>query len=200
MSDILCITNRKLCSDDFLIRIEKIAKEHPHGIILREKDLSKQEYLLLAKKVLGICKKYDTLCILHSHADIAKELNCTSLHLPLACLRALNMEAKNAFKTLGASCHSIEEAKEAESLGCTYIVVGHIFETDCKKGLKGRGLKFLSQVCTSVSIPVYAIGGIRSSNMVQILQSGADGVCVMSGIMTCDEPEQYLSKFSPYIK
>lgn len=196
MSDILCITNRTLCNEDFLVRIKKIAKEHPQGIILREKDLSKQAYQSLAVQVLKICQKYDTLCILHSHTDIAKELNCTSIHLPLPCLRALNKEDKTTFKTLGTSCHSIEEAKEAEKLGCTYIVAGHIFETDCKKGVAGRGLDFLSQVCESVSIPVYAIGGIHPANIAKIRQARANGACIMSGIMTCDKPGQYLSRFS----
>lgn len=181
------------------MRIEKIAMEHPHGIILREKDLSKQAYLSLAVQVLKICQKYDTLCILHSHADIAKELNCTSIHLPLPCLRALNREDKTTFKTLGASCHSIEEAKEAEKLGCTYIVAGHIFETDCKKGGAGRGLDFLSQVCESVSIPVYAIGGIHPANIARVRNTNAAGACIMSSIMTCDTPSKYLSAFKDRI-
>lgn len=50
MSDILCVTKRSLCKEDFLVRIEKIAKTEAAGIILREKDLSKEEYQGIGRK------------------------------------------------------------------------------------------------------------------------------------------------------
>jgi thiamine-phosphate pyrophosphorylase len=84
---------------------------------------------------------------------------------------------------IGASCHSVEEALEAENLHCSYITAGHIFSTDCKKGVAPRGLNFLSDVCNNVSIPVYAIGGINQSNMKAVQNAGANGVCIMSGFM-----------------
>lgn len=195
MSDILCVTNRHLCQENFLERIAKIVSTHPVGIILREKDLSEKEYRELAEKVLKICRKYETLCILHSFANVAKELNCTALHLPLPVLRSLVAEEKNSFTILGASCHSVEEALEAEKLGCTYITAGHVFETDCKKGLPGRGLDFLKNVCENVSIPVYGIGGIAPDNMEEIRKAKAAGACVMSSIMNCEDVQKYLAAF-----
>lgn len=195
MSDILCVTNRHLCQENFLERIAKIASTHPVGIILREKDLSEKEYRELAEKVLKICRKYETLCILHSFANVAKELNCTALHLPFPVLRSLVAEEKNSFSILGASCHSVEEALEAEKLGCTYITAGHVFETDCKKGLPGRGLDFLKNVCENVSIPVYGIGGIAPDNMEEIRKAKAAGACVMSSIMNCEDVQKYLAAF-----
>ncbi|MBO5371809.1 MAG: thiamine phosphate synthase [Lachnospiraceae bacterium] len=194
--NILCVTNRKLSREDFLIRIEKIAKAQPKGIILREKDVSKDEYRILAGRVLEICQTYNTTCILHSFVDIAKELKGTAIHLPFPILRMLSDMDKSKFTILGASCHSIEEAKEAEHLGCTYIIAGHIFETDCKKGLPCRGVDFLEKVCKSVRIPVYAIGGIDAQNMQKIKNTNAAGACVMSGIMTCENPMQYLDKLT----
>lgn len=194
MSDILCITNRKLCGEDFLARIEKIAAVHPAGIILREKDLSEEEYMKLAEDVIKICKKYNTLCILHTFAGVAKKLNCRSLHLPLYILRTLSDEEKSGFTVLGASCHSAEDAIEAEKLGCTYITAGHVFDTDCKKGLPGRGTEFLKRVCESVTIPVYAIGGINFDNIAEVRKCGTAGACVMSGAMMCDDLEKYLGE------
>ena len=76
----------------------------------------------------------------------------------------------------------------AEALGCTYITAGHVFDTDCKKGLPGRGLPFLEEVCGSVSIPVYAIGGIHEDNVAAVRRSGAQGACVMSTLMQCQDP------------
>ena len=80
---ILSVTNRKLCREDFLSRIERIAAANPAGIILREKDLSEEEYRSLAEQVLNICRKQGTPCILHSFYETALELECDSVHLPL---------------------------------------------------------------------------------------------------------------------
>lgn len=196
MSDIICVTNRNLCKEDFLKRIEKIAVAHPAGIILREKDLTKEEYRNLAKQVLQICEKHQVSCILHSFTDEAIELSAEAVHLPLSILREMTEEQRSRFKVLGASCHSLEEALEAERLGCTYIIAGHIFATDCKKGLPGRGLDFLKSICENVSIPVYAIGGINGENIADVRNAGAKGACVMSGFMQCEDVETYLNGFA----
>ena len=154
MSDILCITNRTLCRDDFLPRLERIAQCAPAGILLREKDLSASEYLCLAEKVIAICKAN--------------------------------------FSAIATSCHSFEEALEAEAYGCTYLIAGHIFATDCKKGMPPRGTEFLRTLCGSVSIPVYAIGGIDSRNIASVRRAGAKGACTMSGCMRCTDVARYL--------
>lgn len=195
MCDILCITNRSLCKEDFLKRIEKIASAKPKGIVLREKDLTEKEYKDLAVKVIEICNRYNTPCILHNFTKVALELNHPYIHLPLHILEKVSAEDRGKFKVLGASCHSVEDAKRAESLGCTYITAGHIYDTDCKKGLPGRGLEFLKNVCESVSIPVYAIGGISKENVSQVKVAGAKGVCVMSGTMMCEDVKEYLGEF-----
>lgn len=187
MSDIICVTNRKLCQEDFLTRIERIAVCHPASIILREKDMSPEEYKALAVAVMKICNPYDVQCILHSFSDIAIALHSEAIHLPLHLLRELSQEQKSHFKILGASCHSVEDAIEAQNLGCTYITAGHVFETNCKKGLPGRGLDFLRNVCSAVEIPVYAIGGITPDNIASVRHSGAAGACLMSGLMTAED-------------
>ena len=195
MCDILCITNRSLCKEDFLTRTEKIASAKPKGVILREKDLTEKEYKDLATKVIEICNRYNTPCILHNFTKVALELNHPYIHLPLHILDNISAEDRGKFKVLGASCHSADDAVRAEKLGCTYITAGHIFDTDCKKGLPGRGLDFLKNVCESVKIPVYAIGGISSESIKAVKNAGAKGVCVMSGVMMCEDVEEYMGEF-----
>ena len=192
--DIICVTNRKLCREDLAARIEKVAAAHPSGILLREKDMTQEEYRELARQALALCREYGVPCILHSFADVAKEVGASALHMPLPLLREMDGRQRTAFALLGASCHSAAEAKEAERLGCTYITAGHVFDTDCKKGLPGRGIAFLREVCRSVSIPVYAIGGIGPDNIGLARQAGADGACIMSGLMRCGDPGDYLRK------
>ncbi len=191
MYDIFCVTNRLLCATDFLLQIEKIASCRPDGIILREKDLPEDEYKSLAIDVIKICGKYGVPCILHSFVNVALALKSERIHLTMPALRGIQNGQKKRFKQIGVSCHSLEEAVEAESLDCSYITAGHIFATDCKRDLAPRGTQFLKNVSSRVSVPVYAIGGINSANAGIAAASGAQGVCIMSGLMTCKNPAEY---------
>lgn len=187
MSDILCVTNRKLCREDFLARMERIAACHPAGILLREKEMPPEAYEELAAAVMEICGRHGVRCILHSFPAVAMSLHADALHLPLHLLRELSHEQKAHFKVLGASCHSVADALEAQALGCTYLTAGHVFETDCKKGLPGRGLEFLRNVCAAVDVPVYGIGGIGADNIVLVRNTGASGACLMSSLMVTED-------------
>ena len=176
-SDIICVTNKSICEksgEAFLERIRKVAEARPLAIILREKDLSLEEYRELAGEVSKICKQVEgSRLIIHNFYEIILENGIdkngsvnefTSLHMPLWKLEELYKnqpgvyaELRSKLLHLGASCHSVEDAKLAEKLGCTYIIAGHIYNTDCKKGLEGRGLGFLRDVVESVTIPIFAI-------------------------------------------
>lgn len=193
MFDIICVTNRALCRDNFLERLEEIASALPKAIVLREKDLSASEYEALAERALKICAG-KTICILHKFKDVALKMNATALHLPLKELAQLTGEERKRFALLGASCHSVEEALQAEALGCNYLFAGHIFETDCKKGMPARGLSFLKEICKAVSLPVYAIGGMNEENLMSVKLAGARGACVMSGGMLCQNPGEYFRR------
>ena len=186
-SDIICVTNRKLCREDFLTRIRRIAACHPAAIILREKDMSPDDYKELAAAVMEICEQHGVKCILHSFTEVAISLHARAIHMPLQLLRKMTPEQKAQFTDIGASCHSVEDALEARESGCTYITAGHVFETDCKKGLPGRGLEFLRDVCAAVDIPVYGIGGIDAGNIALVRDAGAGGACLMSSLMASDD-------------
>lgn len=187
MFKLVCVTNRSLCREDFLTRIQQIAQSGVSGIILREKDLSEADYQILAAKVLTICREYGVPCILHSFVKIAIALGAQAIHLPLPLLRTMTQEHKEQFRTIGASCHSLEDVLEAQKLGCSYVTLGHIFATDCKKGMPPRGLNLLRDVCRRASLPVLAIGGIDKDNIGSVKEAGAGGACIMSGLMACKD-------------
>lgn len=86
-------------------------------------------------------------------------------------------------KRIGTSIHCVEDAVFAESHGADYITAGHIFTTDCKKGLPGRGVDWLKSICNAVSIPVYAIGGISDANVSLLSNCNIAGYCMMSASM-----------------
>ena len=181
---VIAVTNRKLCNRPFTEQLERVCRHHPRALILREKDLPENEYELLAKNVLEICRTYDVPCILHTYTAVARRLGCSRIHLPLPLLRT-EATSLGDFSLVGTSVHSVEDAIEAEKLGASYLTAGHIYVTDCKKGLPPRGTGFLREVCLQVSVPVYAIGGIHldENQMKEIIDSGAAGGCIMSGMM-----------------
>ena len=194
------ITNRKLCENENLEKqIKKIFSAYEKKIILknfeivaltlREKDLDKNEYLNLVKKIYPICKKYGIDLILHQNYDLNldEKYNIEGIHLSYEIFKSLNKNIREKlikkYKRIGVSIHSLEEAKDVENLGATYVVAGHIFETDCKKGLEPRGLNFIKELSSILTIPIFAIGGINKENSNLVLNSGAFGVCMMSSLM-----------------
>lgn len=198
MFKLISVTNRHLCREPLAQRIRKIAEAGANAIILREKDLSESEYLLLAEAALAACKGTDTQCILHSFPSA--QLQTKAIHLPLPILRSLSREERERFTTLGASCHSLSDVQEAADLGCTYVTLGHIFATDCKKGLPPRGLPFLEAICRKSELPIYAIGGISPENLASVRDAGAAGACIMSGLMVCESPAAELKALRQALK
>ncbi len=187
MCKIICVTELSLCSD-VKERFELLADSGIDAVVLRAKELSESEYLSLAKTALDIFAPKGVRVILHSFTKAALTLGTGSIHLPVSALGELDEDTKKRFDLIGASVHSVQEAKQAVSLGADYLIAGHVFETDCKKGQKGRGLGFLNDVCNSVDVPVYAIGGISPANCGRTIRAGAAGFCIRGAFMTAKEP------------
>jgi thiamine-phosphate pyrophosphorylase len=85
-------------------------------------------------------------------------------------------------------------------MGASYLIAGHIFATDCKKGLSPRGLDFLAAVCRVTQIPVFAIGGINDKCYPLVLKAGAAGACIMSETMICHDPQLLADRYRKNIK
>jgi thiamine-phosphate pyrophosphorylase len=190
--DVICVTQRSLCGDGFLEHIERVLAAKPKYLVLREKDLSAEEYECLARDVLKLCNRYNVPLICNSFYEVAGKIGAYGIQLPLSLARAGGYDRLNC---LGISVHSVDEALEAQALGADYITYGHIFATDCKKGLAPRGVDALAEVCSAVEAPVYAIGGITPQNAPDVIASGARGVCLMSSLMTAQNPNELLKQF-----
>lgn len=183
MSNLVCVTNRRLCRGDFLTQITKVLSLHPKALLLREKDLSEAAYFALAANVLRLCRNVQIPCILHNFSNVAETLRPDGLHLPLAKLEQLAENHRKRWKILGASCHDWADVEKAIKLGATYVTYGHVYATDCKPGLPARGVTALQTICRKSPIPVYAIGGIRPEKWPELQKAGAAGACLMSWFM-----------------
>ncbi len=179
---IIAVTNRKLCTRPFLQVMEELAEKDLKTIVLREKDLTEEEYEILARRCMEICDRTGANLTLHNFVPAAKKLGIKRIHLPYPVFLKEAGNLKD-FDLVSTSIHKPEEARMAQDLGADFVFAGHIFETDCKKGLAPRGLDFLKQVLDAVEIPVYGIGGIHENNYQEVLDTGAEGVCMMSEFM-----------------
>lgn len=190
----IVITNRHLVQGDFLKQLEKVTKLHPHALILREKDLTDDAYESLAKKVFDLCKREDITFFLHTKIEIARKIGCQNIHLSIPVLKGLSETEKKAltddFCEISISCHSMEDVKIAMAGGATQIILGTIFETECKKGVLGKGVEFVREICQKCPLPVYAIGGMNLQRLPLVIDAGAAGCCMMSGFMQTTKPLQ----------
>ena len=182
----IAVTNRHLVLENdtdgaYLKQLTYVASLHPKAMVLREKDLTEEKYEELAKVVIKLCEKAETTLILHRFPEVVHHLGYDKLHLPLEMLKTIGRP--EGLTLLGTSIHSVEDAKEAGRLGADYVFAGNIFETDCKKGLQGKGVEFVRQICDRCPVPVYAIGGMNLERISLVRQAGAAGGCMMSGFM-----------------
>ena len=141
----------------------------------------------MAEKILEMCRESGVRCFLHSRISVANRLGCRRIHMSIPVLMSMSEEERSQmrkiFLEISVSCHSMEDMDTAVRCGATQIILGTIFETECKKGLKGKGLGFVAEICKACPVPVYAIGGINLKRLPQVMESGAAGGCMMSGFM-----------------
>ncbi len=184
MSKIYVVTNRTLTAGRSLTSVlEQAVKAGVDGIILREKDLLPAELYDLACKVKKICAGTGTKFFINSSVEVALACAADGIHLGSGSLPLEAARRLVSGKTIGISVHSLEEGLDAQSGGADYVLAGHVFPTGSKHGQPGRGIEFIKQLSSAISVPVIAIGGINHGNAGEVIRAGAAGIAVMSLIM-----------------
>ena len=177
--------------EEYITQLEKCVALHSYAMILREKDMDRQDYRELARRIQVMCKEASVKMFVHSDISAAEYAGCANVHFSMEHFKQMCDEQADVLKRLdcvSVSCHSMEEAVIAVRAGADQIVLGTIFETQCKPGKMGAGLSFLEEVCRAVhtvnpTVKVFAIGGIKPDNIDKVLEAGADGGCMMSWFM-----------------
>ncbi|MFV9509726.1 thiamine phosphate synthase [Tepidibacillus sp. LV47] len=181
------ITNRKIVKkESFIGVIEQAVYGGVDVIILREKDLSIDELFPLALKIREITKNNGVKLVINHHLEVAKEVHADGFHTSYENFMKTNIDFPGI---IGVSIHHLQEAKKVEKKA-NYLLAGHVFETDSKKGLKPRGISFIENLKQEVHIPIVALGGIHLHNIEQLLIRGIDHIAVMSAIMSSEDPYQ----------
>ena len=151
---------------------------------LREKKISSKEYLELAQRVKEVTDRQHIPLIINDRIDIALAIDADGVHLgpedlPVPIARKL----LGGGKIIGSSAASVDEALLFQAQGADYLGVGAVFPTATKRGTEKVGLEDLRRIKSAVHIPVVAIGGIKAENAKPVMETGVDGVAVVSAIM-----------------
>ncbi len=161
-------------------------------IQIREKDLGAAQLAELTRGAVAAARANQrrSRVIVNDRLDVAVAAGAGGVHLgresvPIREVAAWRAKERNARAELadfliGASCHSLEDARAAASEGADYLIFGPVFETPSKlKFGAPLGVERLREVCREVQIPVLGIGGIDSANAAKCFEAGAAGIAAI---------------------
>ena len=141
-------------------------------------------------EIQKLCRRYDIPFVINDNVDIAKKINADGVHVGQRDMGAANVRAMiGDDKILGVSSQTVEQAVLAEKQGADYLGVGAVFPTGSKKDAEDVSYETLKEICKAVNIPVVAIGGISSDNVLTLKDSGISGVAVISAIFAAEDIE-----------
>lgn len=191
--EIIAVTNGKMKEDDLIETIVQITP-YVDQVILREKQKSFYEYLSFIFNLLQTGVDKSKLCV-HTHAEIASVSEIPNLHLPEKGEPVEKVKHTYPELTVGVSVHSLQSAVQEEKNGADYVMFGHVYRTKSKEGQEPRGMDLFKKCCTSLYIPVIAIGGITPDRVEDLSASKAGGMAIMSGIFSASDPVYAVSRF-----
>lgn len=152
-------------------------------IQLREKNLGYEAFKYQALEIQELCKKNNIPFIVNDNVNLALDVNADGIHVGQDDMEAGNVRALiGPKKILGVSVRTPEEAVLAEKNGADYLGAGAVFHTGSKSDAVDITHETLKKICSSVKIPVVAIGGINAKNARELSGSGIAGLAVISAI------------------
>jgi thiamine-phosphate pyrophosphorylase len=158
-------------------------------VSLREKDLPRDDQVLLARALLAVTRRHEARLLLHGDAALAKLAGVDGVHLPAGSDAKEARAVLGPRKLIGLSIHTATEAAAIDPAVADYAVAGPAFETPSKPGYGPEiGRKGLREMAAASRIPVLAIGGINTARVGEVIAAGCAGIAVMGGVMRASDP------------
>lgn len=191
------VTDRQLLGKKELVAtVEESIKGGVTVVQLREKSISTRQFYSLVLGLKELTSRYKVPFIINDRIDVALAVDADGIHIgqsdmPLLVARSL----MGPEKIVGVSVTTVEQALDAEAEGADYLGVGAIFPTGTKSDADYVSLAVLKEIKKYVKIPVVAIGGITEHNVRAVIETGVDGVAVVSAIVACSDSRSAAEKF-----
>ncbi len=156
---------------------------------LREKDMGTEEYFREAEEIRDLCHRLNVPFVIDDNVEVALRTGADGVHVGQHDMEAGDVRTLlGPDKILGVSVQTVEQAVLAEEKGANYLGVGAVFPTGSKADAEEVDLKTLQAICSAVSIPVVAIGGINAGNVLQLKGTGIAGIAVISALFAAPDP------------
>ncbi len=170
--------------------VEQALEAGVKGIQLREKDLGGRDLFFLAEKIGALCKANNASLLINDRIDVALAVDADGVHLGSGSLPVKSArELLGDEKLIGVSTHSVKEARKAEQAGADFILFGPVYFTPSKAAYgEPQGPTRLKEIVEKISLPVYAIGGIKMANIREIKKTGIRGIALISAVMAAADP------------
>ncbi len=168
--------------------VEDALKGGATFVQLREKSLDREDTRKEALAIQPLCRKYGVPFVLDDDVELAREVGADGVHVgqsDMACEKARAILGPDAI--VGVSAQTVEEAIAAEKAGADYLGVGAVFPTGSKADAVEVDKETVRAICSAVSIPVIAIGGITKENVSELKGLGLVGIAVISAIFAQDD-------------
>jgi 8-oxo-dGTP diphosphatase len=146
-------------------------------IQLREKSLAREELFSLSGRVLTLARAYGAKVLINHDVALAQEVGADGVHLTSTQLRELKVRPD--LNWCAASCHSVEELRRAEMLGCDFAVLSPVLPTQSHPGAPHLGWEGFAGITEGSAIPVYALGGLKPGDMQTAWRHGAQGIALL---------------------
>ena len=189
--DLYVVTDRQLTGGRPLLTVVEAAlRGGARAFQLREKDLTPRELYPLALEMRRLTRAYGARLLINDRIDVALAVGADGVHLTTVSLPAhVARQLLGPERLIGISTHNLAEARAAAEGGADFVVFGPVFFT-LSKAPYGQpvGLDSLRAVRAAVKIPILAIGGVKKANLDQVLAAGAEGIAVISAIISADDP------------
>ena len=148
---------------------------------LRLKNEKMKKKMIIAKKILKICKINKVKFIINDDPDLALKIDADGCHLGQDDVNLIEAKKILKNKIIGITCHnSYRLAKKAEISGATYVALGAFYKTKTKKIVHKASIKTLKKIKKAINLPVVAIGGINEKNYRNLLLNKADFLAISS--------------------
>ena len=160
-------------------------------IQLRFKKGEDSDNIKFAIKVRQLCDKFSALFLINDRVDIALACNADGVHLGQN-----DMDIKSArnilgySKIIGISASNELDIKNAIKDGCDYLGVGPVFATSTKKGKVPLGINTLKSLTKDISIPWFAIGGIKQENISLLKENNICKVAMISELLNSEKSKE----------
>lgn len=183
------VTDRAWVGEKSLFeQVEEALKGGVTMVQLREKTMDEEAFLNEAIQMKQLCHKYQVPLIINDNVEVALKSGADGVHVGIedAPVSEIRKCVGKEF-IIGATAKTVEQAQKAEAAGADYLGVGAVFASDTKKTAVRITKEQLREICTSVSIPSVAIGGITLENVTQIDSDCICGVAVVSAIFGAND-------------